>query len=523
MGNGPPEPLRFAILTAPHLVSLVLSDWMAVGLSAVGLGALVALGEGLRLFGVSGRSTRRVVHAGVGVFVAAAPWAFTTPGPLYALGGLFVLVNGAAKLRQVLPGMHAARPQSWGTVTFPLALLPAVAMTWSVSPERIPALQTAFLVLAVADPVAAWVGERRTAANSVEESGKTLAGSTAFAVCAALVTASALPALTPWTPGQIAIAAVVVATVGAAVEAIGTRGWDNLFVVLAVIVSLLAVESVSGGLVLSSVCAGAAFAGLSWRTRTLTLSGAIAGGLLAASLIGLGGWAWAVPGFAFFLLSSAISRLAPASNPEQEARLAERETDPSADRTLRQVLANGGVGWACLMAAFAIPTESGALVSSALYAAFLGAFAAAASDTWATEIGAWAPARPVSLRSFRRVPPGTSGAVSGLGTIAGVAGALCIAGLGTGAAARTGVLAGTDLGSFLALVALAGVAGMLADSLAGATIQARYRHPAHDDLVERPPRPESRPHRGWRFMTNSAVNVLATTTGAAIAALLVGT
>ena len=491
-------------------------------LSLAGLGSLVALGEGLRRLGVSERGTRRFVHAGVGVFVAAAPWIFGRPAPLYVLAGLFVLANGTAKLRHALPGMHAARPKSWGTVTFPLALFPALAMTWTVSPDRIPALQVAFLVLAIADPLAAWVGERRPPTPDADEHGKTLAGSAAFAVSAAVITAAGLEALTSWPVGRIGMATLVVGVVGAAVEAIGTRGWDNLFVVLAVIVSLLAVEGVSAGLLFSSVGIGAAFAWLSWRTHTLTRSGALAGGLLAASLIGLGGWAWAVPGFAFFLLSSAISRLAPSSNPDRPAGSADGPNDPQPGRTLGQVLANGGVGWACLLAAFAVPAESGAPASFVLYAAFLGAFAAAASDTWATELGTVARTPPVSLRSFTRVPPGTSGAVSVRGTVAGGVGALVVAGLGGWTAAQAGAPVGIELQTFIPLVAVAGVAGMLADSLAGATVQVRYRHPADGTLVECPPTPTSPPHRGWRFMTNSAVNVIATSTGALVAALLVG-
>jgi uncharacterized protein (TIGR00297 family) len=92
-----------------------------------------------------------------------------------------------------------------------------------------------------------------------------------------------------------------------------------------------------------------------------------------------------------------------------------------------------------------------------------GALAASAADTWATEIGTLLAGRPISIISGRRVDPGTSGGISLAGTAAGIIGALFIA-------------AAAGLASWpvpFVAVTIGGMAGALADSLLGATVQER--------------------------------------------------
>ena len=60
-----------------------------------------------------------------------------------------------------------------------------------------------------------------------------------------------------------------------------------------------------------------------------------------------------------------------------------------------------------------------------------GALAAAQADTWATEIGARASRPPRLITTSKRVPRGTSGGVTPLGTGGGVAGAVLISFIGT--------------------------------------------------------------------------------------------
>jgi uncharacterized protein (TIGR00297 family) len=92
------------------------------------------------------------------------------------------------------------------------------------------------------------------------------------------------------------------------------------------------------------------------------------------------------------------------------------------------------------------------------------ALAAGGSDTIASEIGkAWGR-RTWAITSLQRVPPGTSGAMSVEGTIAGIAGALGLA--------IVGWLLGLVPAAAVVLIALGATAGSLIESWLGATLEA---------------------------------------------------
>ncbi len=253
---------------------------------------------------------------------------------------------------------------------------------------------------------------------------------------------------------------------------------------------------------LPRLVAGAGLAGpvafLAYRRGALDGGGALATGLVGSCVFAGGGLAWAVPMLGFFVTASSWTRLhlrrtsTPAS---QRARAA---------RTARQVAANGG------LAALLGVLQLRAAGRHDLSAAYAGAVAAAAADTWATELGALSPSPPRSPPTGRPVPHGTSGAVTLLGTVAMVGGATLVALL----APR-----GTPRGA----VVVAGCAGALADSLLGATLQARYRCTRCGRLLEDPRHDCPGPVRrvsGLPGLTNDAVNALATLVGAATAWLL---
>ncbi|MGI9175422.1 MAG: DUF92 domain-containing protein [Rhodothermales bacterium] len=491
-------------------------DLAAFLLSAAGLAALVGVGEALR---TSGRATaevsRGVVHVGVGVFVALTPFFFREPTWIYGLAAAFVLLNGVAAGRGWLKGMHGIRRRSAGTVTFPLALIVALWVAWTVDAERVFALQIAFLILAISDPLAALVGTRvqRPGRYRVGGGEKSVAGTLAFGMSAFVLTAGALWAFRTsgtlgWSLGEIGFAALVVAVVTGAVEALGGRGWDNFFIVLAAIVVLVYFEEHPAARPWLGIAVGAGviFGVAAFRLQFLDPSGAVAGGLLAASLVGVGGWRWAVPSLTFFVLSSLLSKAA--RSWKASARALEEKTDV---RDAGQVYANGGVGWGLLLLHAVYPSE-------VLYWSFLGAFAAAAADTWATELGTLSGRPPRLLFSMRRVPAGTSGAVSGLGTASAFLGAAVVVGSGW-------VVLGMEDALYLGMpwlgagVVLGGFLGALADSIAGATFQAQYRDAQTGQATERATSLHE-PNllvRGRRWIDNDRVNLFCTLTGAVAA------
>jgi uncharacterized protein (TIGR00297 family) len=186
-------------------------------------------------------------------------------------------------------------------------------------------------------------------------------------------------------------------------------------------------------------------------TRTLSGSGAIAGALVGTICMAAG-WSWGLLLLSLFVSASALSRIGEKDKAARTSSVVEK----GGERDAAQVLANGGVFAAAALAQIVNP-------STLWFAVAAGAIAASTADTWATEIGTLAGGDPVGILSGRRVPPGTSGAVSFPGTLAGIAGALFIAAEAT--SARWPV-------SFAA-VAVGGIAGSIADSLLGGTVQTR--------------------------------------------------
>jgi len=225
------------------------------------------------------------------------------------------------------------------------------------------------------------------------------------------------------------------------------------------------------------------------RTRWLSPGGTLAALAVGAAVTVGAGVAGLVLLLAFFVPASLL-------------------TPGGGRRRAVQVAANGGVAAAAALLARAHPAWS---------AAFAGALAAAAADTWSTEIGARSRRPPRLITSGRVVPPGTSGGVTWLGTAGGAAGA--------GFIAAVAALLALVRPSAAVLVGTAGVAGTLSDSVLGALVQARYRCPSCGRDAERPERCCGSPMplaRGLRWMTNDAVNVAATVVGAIVAVLSTG-
>ena len=182
-------------------------------------------------------------------------------------------------------------------------------------------------------------------------------------------------------------------------------------------------------------------------------------------------------------------------------------------RDLWQVLANGGAASALVLLARVRgdwPWLPG----------LIGALATVNADTWATEIGMLSRRPPRLVTTGRVVRPGTSGGVTPLGTGAALLGAALI---GTVAALglRGGGRGHHDISPTLALPLAvgAGLAGAFADSLLGATVQARFHCP-----VCRAPTELAR-HRcgtvttlvgGWRPVDNDVVNFVSSLCGAAV-------
>ena len=149
-------------------------------------------------------------------------------------------------------------------------------------------------------------------------------------------------------------------------------------------------------------------------------------------------------------------------------------------RTAKNVISNGIVAF--MMAAFGgyyLPFVGG----------FIGAISTATADTLASEIGV--TRTPRLITTFRKVDPGTDGAISLLGTFAGIVGA----GIIGVAAYLLGVV--SNPWSALIVSVVSGTVGCFMDSFLGATFER------------------------WGILTNEHVNLLATIVGAIVGIVLI--
>lgn len=251
------------------------------------------------------------------------------------------------------------------------------------------------------------------------------------------------------------------------------------------------------------------------RVKALTNDGAVAAAIIGFIVFGQGGMAAALPLLVFFVSGSLLTRWNASRSHDDMQRVRSGVARRDADgRTAIQVLANGGVAAGTMIGAAVWPHP-------VWLAAFAGAVATAAADTWATELGMRSARPPVLITTGAPATAGQSGAVSMAGTAGGGAGAIMI---GVITAAAHAMTSGS---MWLAVViALGGFTGMLADSWLGATVQqyfhcpacgARTEHAVHDC---RDGGVRTRRQGGWPGFDNDAVNFTATLIGAVVAGIV---
>lgn len=187
-----------------------------------------------RYKGVHSEITRKIVHIGVGVFVAFWPLFLSWQQIQLLSVGLLIAVLISIKFN-IFKSVHAVKRNAAGEVLFAIAIWILATIAQDVL-----IFMTAMLILSLADGLAAIVGQKFGSKNAYKVLGRTksIAGTLTFFVVSVLVMAiyiklSGLPPsfmLLFWLP--------VVATV--AENAFG-HGTDNLVIPLIVVGVLLQV------------------------------------------------------------------------------------------------------------------------------------------------------------------------------------------------------------------------------------------------------------------------------------------
>lgn len=221
------------------------------------------------------------------------------------------------------------------------------------------------------------------------------------------------------------------------------------------------------------------FGYVSYALGAASVPGMLTGVFLGLLAVVLGGYGW----FAILIAFFAIGGLSTKYGYDQKLERGVAEPNEGA-RGSGNVLGNSAAALLALLLFAASPRLP--IPGELMRVAFAGSIATALADTLSSEIGGLFD-QPRLVTSLEPVEPGTDGAITWQGELAGIAGAaivgvLCI------------VVFGYDAIGVSVIVG-AGVAGMSADSLAGATIEGS-------------------------LVGNQTVNFLATITGGLVGALL---
>jgi uncharacterized protein (TIGR00297 family) len=189
-----------------------------------------------------------------------------------------------------------------------------------------------------------------------------------------------------------------------------------------------------------------------YAAKGVGVSGAVSGWCLGTALYAFGGWRTFLMLFLFFVMGTACTKIGYA----KKAALGIAQ-EKGGRRGAKNAFANTTAGVVFAFLAIATPFTT-------LFAlAAVAAFATAAADTVSSEIGQAFGRTTYLVTNFRRVPPGTDGAVSAEGTLAGIAASAVLAAV----AAATGLIPWIGV----AVVVIAAFIGTTLESYLGATLE----------------------------------------------------
>jgi uncharacterized protein (TIGR00297 family) len=349
-----------------------------------------------------------------------------------------------------------------GLVLYPLALLILVLIFYG----HLGVVAAAWGVMALGDVTAGIAGERWGRLRLPFNFAKSWAGFLSFIGFGAAGAFVLLLWVNTSMSSQKALGiAIAAAIAGALVESLPIRLDDNITVPvvaagLIFCAGLIARVSFDENLpflgirIILAIVINAAFALLAWQLRQITLSGAAVGFFLGVAIyMGFGYKSFLIL-LGFFVLGSVTTRLG--YETKLKRGIAERR---GGARSWKEAV--GNLLPAAWFSILVITTP----YQPAFLMAVVAALAEAAGDTVASETGKWLSSKAWLITTLKPVPAGEDGGITLRGTAAGIVASALIVLLGYG----LNLMRGWNI----VVVLLAAVAGNLADSVLGATLERR--------------------------------------------------
>jgi uncharacterized protein (TIGR00297 family) len=241
---------------------------------------------------------------------------------------------------------------------------------------------------------------------------------------------------------------------------------------------------------------------VAYKIHALSLSGAIAAFVVGVAIfIGFGLGGLILLGL-FFGTSSFWSYYK-----AQQKQLMEDKLEKGSRRDWGQVAANGGV--AAFISIVYYCTNDWVWV-----VAFVTSIASATGDTWSSEIGPLSKHSPYSVKSFSKVEPGTSGAVSLLGSFSAL--------LGVGFITVFGFIIFSLSFKMALIIFIFGIVGNFIDTYLGAYFQLNYQCVKCNYETEKPFHcgTPAKKINGIPFINNDIVNLISSLMAPMLAILI---
>ncbi len=373
-------------------------------------------------------AARKALHVGMGFFALLLPelsW-----GTALAAAGFAAIFN-AAVLPRLAP-LFLRKEEGEKRFSVGITLYPLVVLVLLILFRRnLPVAAAGWGYLAFGDGFASLCGMGFGGPRLPWNPGKSLSGFLGYLFFGFLGASFLFGFLSSRVPSLSELTCLFLgALAGAAVESLPSELDDNVLPPLvgaAVLACLLWTrggwaDAFGGGAARGALVAlgiNVVVSGIALALRLVRPSGALAGALLGAVILAFG----TVPLYLLLCLFFGVGTLVTRFRKARKEAMGKAE-ERGGRRGAENVLANVAVPAFCALVAGLGPDGDVFRLAAA------AALATALMDTAGTEIGQAIASPTALLPDFRRVPPGTDGAVSVAGTLAGLAAAAVLAAAG---------------------------------------------------------------------------------------------
>lgn len=460
--------------------NIVVIMWSMVYILVVlGIATLVSnIGKG------SSELSRKLVHIFLGNWVFFTPY-FTELWAVVLVPLVFIVINSLSLKYNLISAMERD-DDSLGTVYYAISLFILSGAGFLLNWELLPFI--GILTMAYGDGLAAVVGQKWGKKKPfLFAPEKTIAGSMMVAITSFIVAVVSILRLqrTVSIPMLIFIG-ILTSIVSVFIELTGKKGSDNLTLPIGSgLFATLTVQFASIGLFIYLAIASIILIVAS-KLHSITADGIVAAFLTALILYTLGGPWVATSLLVFFILGSLVSKFKNKNKIQAESLQGD-----SGARNWKQVLANSLPASILVWIAYIFPDNQYLLLPA------FAVFSAAAADTFSSEIGMMTKGKVFNILTGKPMAGGLSGGVSVAGLFAGLIGSILLSLL---AVPQFGWL-----GMFI--VSILGFLGTIFDSIIGILLQSKYIG-KEGQLQDVPNNPYDNPVKGWKIITNNAVNFI---------------